>query len=170
MVSPMRRLPRSSGFTLVELVVVTAIMGVVMLMAIPAVQDFLATQRIKSASFNLITSMMYARSEAVKRGASITIKAPSANNLTNGWCVLISAGATCSLTATDTANTMRIEQPVTGVTYNFSTTAGPITFNRSGRLTNLVRLEVSDDELASLKRCVTLDVGGNARSAVGACS
>jgi type IV fimbrial biogenesis protein FimT len=166
----MRRLHRSSGFTLVELVVVMAIMGVVMLMAMPAMRDFLANQRIKTASFNLITSTMFARSEAVKRAAPISIKAPSSNNLTNGWCVLILATADCSLTAPDTANTMRLEQPVGGVTYTFSTTAGVITFNRSGRLTSMVRIEVSDDELASLKRCITIDVGGNARSAVGACS
>lgn len=157
------------GFTLLELIVVTAIMGIIMAIGTPALRDLLANQRIKSASFNLVVSSMFARSEAVKRGTAVTIKAQTSNDLTSGWCVLISAAASCSLSSPDTANTMRVEMPPDGVTYVFRTAAAPITFNRSGRLTNLVKVELNDNQDATLKRCVVIDVGGSARAAVGAC-
>lgn len=150
------------GFTLIELLVVMAISGIVMSFAVPAVRDLLANQRMKTASFNLVTSTMFARGEAVKRGISVYIKAPSSNDLNGGWCVL--AGDTaCSLTAPGVA-TMKIQEPLSGVTYCFISTAGSITFNRNGRLANAVRIRIEDNEQFAAPRCVRIDVGGNAVS------
>ena len=147
-----------------------AIIGIVMAVAAPGVRDLMANQRMKTASFNLVATSMFARSEAVKRGIPVTIKAPSGNNLSNGWCVLIDTTATCSIAAPDTASTMRVDASVAGVSYAFITTAGPITFNRAGRLSSLVKVEITDNQTTSLKRCVTIDVGGGARTSTGACS
>lgn len=163
--------PHSSrGFTFIELLVVIVLAGIIMGFAVYGMRDLLANQRMKTAAFNLVVSSMFARSEAVKQGVPVTIKAPSADDLTNGWCVLISSTASCDLSSPDVANTIRLEQPVGGVTYAFITTAGPITFNRAGRLSGLVKIEITDNQDASLKRCITIDAGGNAISALGACS
>lgn len=168
MVIAMRKIRKDRGFTLLELIMVVALMGIVMAYAIPGMQSLLANQRIKSAAFNLITTTMFARGEAVKRGIPIYIKAPSSNDLTGGWCVMVSSGATCSVTAPG-VETMRIQQPLDGVTYTFKTTAGVISFNRSGRLSNNVSVDIVDNTQSALKRCITIDVGGTARSTVGAC-
>lgn len=163
--------PKSSrGFTLIEMMVAMLIAGIIMSMAVYGIRDLLVNQRMKTAAFNLVISSMFARSEAVNRGASIYIKAPSSNDLTGGWCVLVSSTANCDIVSPDLTNTMRVSQPVDGVTYTFRTTAGPIVFNRAGRLDNRVKVEIVDNQDSNQKRCVVIDVGGNATSAVGACS
>jgi Tfp pilus assembly protein FimT len=139
-------------------------------MAVYGMRDLLAGQRMKTAAFNLVISSMFARSEAINRGSSIYIKAPSGDDLTGGWCVLISSTASCDISNPDLANTMRVSQPVGGVTYTFRTAAGPIVFNRAGRLDSRVKVEIVDDQDSNLKRCVAIDVGGNATSVVGACT
>lgn len=167
MVTAVKPAAANRGFSLVEMMVVIAIMGIVMAFAVPAIRDLLANQRMKSASFNLVVTAMYARSEAVKRYLPVNVVAASSNNLTNGWCVTV--GSTCSLTAPD-SSTMKLQQPQSGVTYTFFTTAGPIAFNRSGRLGSVVKVQIADAEMPTLQRCVTIDVSGSARAVVGACS
>lgn len=153
---------------MVELVVVMAIMAIAMSIAVPGMRDFLANQRMRTASFNLVSSAMFARSEAVKRGIPVFIKAPASNDLNGGWCVLVSSAASCSMTAPGN-ETMRVQQPLNGVDYAFDSTPGVIGFNRAGRLTSVVRVEIVDADTGGMNRCVTIDVGGSARSELGAC-
>lgn len=156
------------GFTLVEIMVVVAIMGILLAVAVPSVRDMMANQRIKSAAFQVITSSIFARSEAIKRGTTVAIKAVSSNDLSTGWCVQLGSTATCSSSSPSTLS-LKIEKAQSNVTYAFITTAGPISFNRSGRLTDIVKVEITDSQLSSLKRCITVDQGGNAKSTVGGC-
>jgi type IV fimbrial biogenesis protein FimT len=165
---------KNAGFTLVELAVVTAIMGIVMAVAVPSVRDMLANQRMKTASFNLITTAMIARSEAVKRGIPIYVKSLPGTGLQGGWCIMASSTPDCSLTAPDNA-TMHLQDALGGIIYSPTTgvtlTSGMalITFNRSGRLAVPARVEITDDVNSLMKRCVLIDVGGSARSSMGAC-
>lgn len=145
-----------------------AIMAIAMTIAVPGMRDFLSNQRMRTASFNLVSSAMFARSEAVKRGIPVFIKAPASDDLNGGWCVMVSSTAACSMTAPGN-ETMRIQQPLNGVDYAFDTTPGVIGFNRSGRLTSVVRVEIVDAETGGMARCVTIDVGGSARSEMGNC-
>lgn len=165
----MTRLRIHAGFTLVEVMIVVAILGTVMAFGVPAMRDLLANQRMKSASFDLVVTAMFARSEAVKRGIPIYVAAPS-GSLTSGWCVQLTSTTACSPSAPDLTVTMRVQKPASGVTYSFISGSAPISFNRAGRLGSQIKIQIVDDELAALKRCVTIDVGGTARSAVGACS
>lgn len=165
----MVKIRANAGFTLVELMVVVAIMGIVMAFGVPAVRDLMANQRMKSASFDLVTTAMFARSEAIKRATPIYVAAPS-GNLTSGWCVQLTSTTVCNPSSPDMNVTMRVQKSASGVTYRFFSGAAPISFNRAGRLGSQVKINIVDDELSTLRRCVTIDVGGNARSAVGACS
>lgn len=167
----MARLRRHAerGLSLPELMVVIAILGVVMAFGLPASRDLVAAQRMKTAGFNLVASVMFARGEAIKRGIPVYLAAPSANNLNNGWCVMVSNTAACSVSAPG-VETMRIQQPLAGVTYLFKTAPGIIAFSRSGRLSARVNIEIADTNTATLLRCVSIDVAGNARSRKGACT
>lgn len=156
------------GFTIPELVVVIAIMGIIMGIALPGLRDLMAGEKVKSASFDLITAAMYARSEAGKRGNTISIKAPSSNNLAGGWCVIFGSAANCDLT-TPADETMRVQQAYSTVTFTWKTTAGPITFGQTGRLSSQVQLEIADASNTSMKRCVIIDVTGVPSSRSGAC-
>ncbi|PAU66313.1 type II secretion system protein GspH [Pseudomonas sp. PIC25] len=63
----------SSGFTLVELMVIVAILGIFASIAVPSFTDLVRRNRLQSASEEFYGLLQYARTEAVSRGRSITV-------------------------------------------------------------------------------------------------
>lgn len=68
---------RAQGFSLIELMIVLAILAIVAAVAIPDYQASMAANRETSASNNLLGAMQFARSEAVTRRTGITVCASS---------------------------------------------------------------------------------------------
>jgi type IV fimbrial biogenesis protein FimT len=62
-----------AGFTLVELVITLVIVGVLLSLAVPGFRDLLERNRLQSASSAVYTSLMFARSEALKRNQSVVM-------------------------------------------------------------------------------------------------
>lgn len=79
---------RSSGFSLIELLIVIAITGIVAALAVPSYQDMLERNRLKQAAESLAADMRYARTEALKRSTDLKL------TLTAGWCYGIDDGDT----------------------------------------------------------------------------
>lgn len=158
---------RANGFTLIELLIAITIAGTLMAIGAPGIKSLLNSQKMKSATFDLVTTAMLARSEAIKwsgaSSSSISIVAPS-NNFSNGWCIVFTSSTACSTTAPGDG-VMQIIKPTSGVTYAYQGTAAPIIFTRTGRLSGgvAVTLLVTDDDGAATPRCVTFDTNGNAR-------
>jgi type IV fimbrial biogenesis protein FimT len=67
----MRRLQRA--FTVVEILVVLALIAVVLALAAPSFQDLVVLQRLKSINSGLVTDLQFARSEAVSRGKLVYV-------------------------------------------------------------------------------------------------
>jgi type IV fimbrial biogenesis protein FimT len=86
-------LARQSGFTLIEALVVITIMTI--LAGIGSANFVWLNQatEIRGAAFDLVADLDYARSEAVKRNADVTV-APVGDNWVNGWRVTDAGGAT----------------------------------------------------------------------------
>jgi type IV fimbrial biogenesis protein FimT len=99
---------RERGFTLFELMIVLSIAAVLAALAVPAMRSFLQNQQQSSAVTNLMTTLQYARSEAIKEDVPVTgtdctgtgvCVCPSANgtscdpagNWNNGWIVYTSS-------------------------------------------------------------------------------
>lgn len=78
---------RESGFTLLELMVVLAIAGLLMAVAIPAMGDFIRNGRITGAANDVMAALHFTRSEATKRRMPVTLctsaNAVQANNTAN---------------------------------------------------------------------------------------
>jgi type IV fimbrial biogenesis protein FimT len=98
------------GFTLIELMITVAILGVLLALAVPSFQGTIARNNVASAASMLSASLSLARSEAVKRGASVTV-CKSANASTcvtsgdwsQGWIMFVTAGTP-----------LRVYEPPTG--------------------------------------------------------
>lgn len=71
---------RSQGFSLIEVVVATAILGVVLAMGVPALQEFLVNARIRGVTTELREGLQAARMEAIRRNSTVSIVSNGA-----GW-------------------------------------------------------------------------------------
>ena len=157
---------RARGFTLLEIMVVIVIMGILMAVGVPGIQTLLNNQKMKSATFDLVTTAMLARSEAIKwggvSGSSISIVA-AGNNFSNGWCIVFTSATACSMSS-PADGVMQIIKPTAGITYAYQGTAAPIVFARTGRLAGgtAVSLLVTDIDAFAAPRCVKFDTNGNA--------
>ena len=61
------------GFTLIELMVVLAVIAILAMIGIPGFQTILQNSRMTSATNSLLSALQYARSEAVTQRAAVTV-------------------------------------------------------------------------------------------------
>lgn len=87
---------KSQGMTLIELLVVVAIAAVLMGLAVPSLREFVAKNRLSSASTELVGALNLARSEAVKRVRTVSVCKSAdgatctlAGNWEQGWVVFV---------------------------------------------------------------------------------
>lgn len=154
----MNRKPR--GFTLIELMVVVALAAILAAMAAPSFKSFVSGQRVKTAASDFAMAAIFARSEAIKRNADVTITSVTAGaaGWKDGWTVAV--GGT----------PLNQQQAYNGVT--FSGPASAITYNGSGRLSAAVTTMTITGTDGSA-RCVAFDLSGmpkSSKSSSGTCS
>ncbi|QID17194.1 prepilin-type N-terminal cleavage/methylation domain-containing protein [Nitrogeniibacter mangrovi] len=102
------------GFTLIELMVTLAVAAILAAIAAPSFTRMIEDNRITTQANDLLTGIASARSEAIKRGVSVTIT-PKTNDYTNGWCVHDgSAAAACTAGG---INTFRDHEAYTQVVF-----------------------------------------------------
>lgn len=146
----------ASGFTLIELMLVVAIAAILAAVGLPAYNDFVRNQRIKNASFDLFSTLVLARSEAVTRNASVTVT-PSGSNWASGWTVV--SGTTTIRTQNSTPNVT-----ITGPT--------SVTYNGTGRLSAALSdgFELTASGGGSIQsRCITVDLSGRPVTKAATC-
>jgi type IV fimbrial biogenesis protein FimT len=64
---------RERGFNLIELMVTLVVVSVVITLGAPAMTSFIADMRLSATTNDVLSFFNYARSEAAKRGARVTI-------------------------------------------------------------------------------------------------
>ena len=151
---PPSRAPR--GFTLVEAIIVVFIAAVLATLAAPYFRNFIIQQNIRNASYELMSDLIYARSEAVKRNASVTVS--KVGTWTGGWTV--AAGAT----------TLR-QHPAFPPSIMIDMANPSVDFYRNGRASGATNFTVDDTSGSSSipAQCVSVDPSGRPRSSTGSC-
>lgn len=180
------------GFTLVEMMVVVAIMAILLGVAAPSFQTFVANAKIRSVAENIQAGLMLAKSEALRRNENISFWLVDGLGAT---CARSSSGSTwvvsfdnpteaCGSTPSDTVNPRLIQTgpPISdtqGVTVAAVSSDAPavaascVTFNGFGRVltnctggtTRMARVAISSTTQAATIRAldVRIDNGGGVR-------
>lgn len=144
-----------SGFTLTELMIVVAVFAVLVSAALPSYNQFVRNQRVKTASFDVFSSLVQARSDAITRNASITMT-PVSGNWASGW------------TVTDASSTvLRRQDAIANITL---TGPASVVYNSSGRLSSATgSFEISATGGSITTRCITVDLSGRPVTKATAC-
>jgi type IV fimbrial biogenesis protein FimT len=79
---------RFRGVTLVETMIVVAVVGILLKVAVPSFSTYLGNLRVSAAANDLLRAMMLARGEAMKRGQRVYI-APTGGHWRDGWAVFV---------------------------------------------------------------------------------
>jgi type IV fimbrial biogenesis protein FimT len=146
-----KRMRAASGFTLIETLMVVVILAVLAGLAAPSMRAFMDSQVVKTPASDLWSSLVLARSEAIKRNAAIEV-VPAATDWAQGWQVRLQATPTTVLRTHDSYPRISIA----------ASTAGTVTYGGNGRLSTSAttfRVLVPGNAEARM-RCVTVDVTG----------
>lgn len=151
--------PRNaSGFTLIEMMIVIAILGIVLAIAVPAINEWIASQKVKSVASTLRSSLVLTRSEALKRNANITL-APTVSDgpWTDGWSVQLGDGTVLSAYS-----------PVTSLSISGGPTS--VVFQGTGRISTGAgaTFKISSSNTSAI-RCVVVSLTGIATVTTSGC-
>lgn len=147
------------GFTLIELLITLSIAVILLTVAIPSFQSFMLQGRLTGHANDLVLAMASAKSEAVKRGANVTVCASS--NLSTctgawqaGWIVVSSAG--------------QVLQAHTAYTGTMCGSATSIVFRGSGFPVAGLTLNLYDSRGVASGRNIVVSAQGRTTTTTGA--
>jgi len=152
-----------AGFTATELLVVIAIVGIIAAVAIPSMSGLLASQAVRSASYDITADLTYARAEAIARGTNVSVTGASTTDYKQGWTITEAAGGTTLRTQAARSNKI-----------TFTANANVYTFDKTGRVVAGAPAQweiVPSDSGAQghQMRCIKLDPSGRTRTWEGTC-
>jgi type IV fimbrial biogenesis protein FimT len=140
----------SLGFTLIELMITLVILAIVITVGVPSFNDFIASQRVRTAASDVMADMAFARAEAIKESRRTVMESlGGAGTWKNGWriCVDMNNDGDC-----DTADPVRkTTTPVAGRAKVCASPDEAIVFRPDGRVIRATAptandgIRVSDD-------------------------
>lgn len=128
------------GFTIIELMTAILILGVLAAIAVPSFKSIMESSNVVANNNELVATLSYARSEAIKRVAPVTVCASTdntscaaANNWSTGWIVFPDPNANSTVDAGETI-LQATGGAVGGVTLNGSAGLNSVRFTGTGML------------------------------------
>jgi type IV fimbrial biogenesis protein FimT len=150
---------RSRGFTLIELVTTITVMAILAGIALPSFSAFIASQRIRNVSFDLMAAITLARSQAVTRNGNVSLQ-KIGTAWDGGWKV------------SDGTLTFHNQEAYKNLSITDSAGLGAITYGKDGRtVTAGTRFTIAPATAVSgvSARCVSIGLSGVPSSSTGAC-
>jgi type IV fimbrial biogenesis protein FimT len=124
---------KKNGFTLIELMVTIAMIGITLTFGVPLFQETIRSNRMAAQYNEFVATMNYARSEAVKRTVRVSVCASNPEASGNspqtqctgawdtGWLIFTDVNGNCAID-NGTDERLRVHGGLTGTTLNAVTT------------------------------------------------
>lgn len=164
---------KQSGFTLVELVIVVALLAILSSFAIPSYQQMIQNALVRTAAESIQNGLQIARGEAVKRNANVQLDLRGTDS---AWTVCVSPAGGGDCPNPDDATTIQSRDMGDGSSTNVDVTvsdAGPFVFNGLGVMASpaptaasgIISIDVKNGSLAGSRDLrVAISVGGSSKT------
>ncbi|MBE9610788.1 GspH/FimT family pseudopilin [Chitinilyticum piscinae] len=101
---------RQSGFTLIEMMVTVAVLGIALAIAVPNLSDFIARTHLKGVADNLAQDLVYARSEAARQNKTVQLSMSDGASSCYGLTTNNTTDCTCTITDAATSGYCELRQ------------------------------------------------------------
>lgn len=153
-------LRKAAGFTLTELIMAVAILGLAIAFAGPALQDVISGNKVVAKANDIRTALSFARTEAIRRGESITVAPVDGANWNQGMHLGLSSNFENNRLKMG-SESLRV---VTSSSSHFSMNVGSnrVEFNGRGFINTTLVFEVCDNTGSQLEegRAIRVEVTG----------
>lgn len=110
------------GFTLVEMMVAIAILGILVTIAAPSFNSFFDRYRVKRAADTVSAFLINTKSEAIKRNATVRTVFKSSSS---GWCAGMTTAGTCDCTVAGSCQIDGVDRLIRGSDFKGVTLTSP---------------------------------------------
>lgn len=151
---------RLQGFTLIELMITIVILAILTMAAAPTFREFVANQRVRNASFDLMAALSLARSQAITQSGAVNLQ-KSGGTWNAGWIV------------TDGTSIFSRQEPLPNLSITDTGEVTNVSYGKDGRITSTTTkftIKPFTSMSGVTPRCIVIDLSGKPSSTKGACS